>query len=61
MKDPQKQRIKELEQKLREAEQKLLVYDKLVEVANRELKVDLVKNFEARLSGNWQQEEKKED
>jgi len=37
MKDPQKQRIKELEAKLKAAEQKLKVYDKLIEITNREL------------------------
>ena len=31
MKDPQKQRIKELEKKLKAAELKLKVYDKLIE------------------------------
>src|SRR5580765_560558 len=31
MKDPQKQRIRELEKKLKEAEEKLKVYDKLIE------------------------------
>lgn len=55
MKDPQKQRIKELERKLKAAELKLKVYDKLIEVTNRELDTDIVKKIEARLSGNWQQ------
>jgi len=55
MKDPQKQRIKELEKKLKEAELKLKVYDKLIEVTNRELDADIVKKIEARLSENWQQ------
>lgn len=55
MKDPQKQRIKELEAKLKEAERKLKVYDKLIEVTNRELNEDIVKKIEARLSENWQQ------
>lgn len=55
MKDPQKQRIKELEAKLKAAEQKLKVYDKLIEITNCELKQDIVKKIEARLSGNWQQ------
>jgi hypothetical protein len=50
MKDPQKQRIKELEQKLRAAEEKLKVYDKLIEVTNRELDTDIVKKIEAKLS-----------
>jgi transposase len=55
MKDPQKQRIKELEKKLKAAEQKLKVYDKLIEVTNRELDTDIIKKIEARLSENWQQ------
>jgi transposase-like protein len=55
MKDPQKQRIKELEKKLKAAELKLKVYDKLIEVTNRELDTDIIKKIEARLSGNWQQ------
>ena len=55
MKDPQKQRIKELEAKLKSAEQKLKVYDKLIEVTNRELDNDIIKKIEARLSESWQQ------
>jgi len=49
MKDPQKQRIKELEKKLKAAELKLKVYNKLIEVTNRELDGDIVKKIEARL------------
>ena len=55
MKDPQKQRIKELEAKLKAAELKLKVYDKLIEVTNRELGADIIKKIEARLSESWQQ------
>ena len=55
MKDPQKQRIRELEKKLKAAEQKLKVYDKLIEITNRELDTDIIKKIEARLSENWQQ------
>lgn len=55
MKDPQKQRIKELEKKLKAAEQKLKVYDKLIEITNRELDADIIKKIEARLSESWQQ------
>ena len=55
MKDPQKHRIKELEAKLKAAELKLKVYDKLIEVTNRELDADIIKKIEARLSENWQQ------
>jgi transposase-like protein len=58
MKDPQKQRIRELEQKLKAAELKLKVYDKLIEITNRELDADVVKKIEAKLSESWQQKEK---
>lgn len=58
MKDPQKQRIKELEAKLKAAELKLKVYDKLIEVTNRELDADIIKKIEARLSESWQQKNK---
>lgn len=50
MKDRQKQRIKELEEKLKAAELKLKVYDKLIEITNRELDQDVVKKIEAKLS-----------
>jgi transposase len=55
MKDPQKQRIKELESKLKAAELKLKVYDKLIEVTNRELDADIVKKIEAELFRSLQQ------
>ena len=55
MKDPQKQRIKELEKKLKAAETKLKVYDKLIEVTNRELSTDVIKKIEAELSESLQQ------
>lgn len=58
MKDPQKQRIKELEKKLKAAELKLKVYDKLVEITNRELDQDIVKKIEAELSRSLQQKRK---
>lgn len=58
MKDPQKQRIRELEKKLKAAELKLKVYDKLIEITNRELDTDIIKKIEARLSGSWQQKKK---
>ena len=58
MKDPQKQRIKELEKKLKDAELKLKVYDKLIEITNRELDEDIVKKIEAELSRSWQQKNK---
>ncbi|NML22358.1 IS3 family transposase [Pseudoflavitalea sp. G-6-1-2] len=47
MKDPQKQRIKELEKQLEAAELKLKVYDKLIEITNRELETDVIKKIEA--------------
>lgn len=55
MKDPQKQRIKELEKKLKAAEQKLIIYDKLIEVTNRGLSEDVVKKIEAKLHESLQQ------
>ena len=58
MKDPQKQRIKELEKKLKAAELKLKVYDKLIEITNRELDTNVIKKIEARLSESWQQKKK---
>ena len=58
MKDPQKQRIRELEKKLKAAELKLKVYDKLIEVTNRELNQDIIKKIEAELSKSLQQKGK---
>jgi transposase len=58
MKDPQKQRIKELESKLKAAELKLKVYDKLIEITNRELDTDVIKKIEAELSESWQPKKK---
>ena len=57
-KDPQKRRIRELEEKLKAAELKLKVYDKLIEVTNRELDADVIKKIEAKLSESWQQKGK---
>lgn len=54
MKDPQ-QRIKELETELKKSELKVKVYEKLIEVTNRELDTDIIKKIEAKLSENWQQ------
>jgi transposase len=59
MKDPQKQRIKELEAKLKDAELKVKVYEKLIEVTNRELDTDILKKIEARLSESGQAKEEK--
>ena len=58
MKDPQQQRIKELEAKLKAAEQKIKVYDKLIEITNRELDQDVIKKIEAKLSESWQRKKK---
>lgn len=58
MKDEQKARIKQLEKQLKEAELKIKIYDKLIEVTNRELDTDVIKKIEAKLSENWQQGEK---
>lgn len=58
MKDPQKQRIKELEKKLKAAELKLKVYDKLIEITHRELDQDIVKKIEAELSRSLHQKSK---
>ncbi len=43
MKDPQSQRIKELEAQLAKKEQELLVFKKFIEIAERELKVEIIK------------------
>ena len=58
MKDLQKQKIRALEAKLKAVELRLQVYDKLIEVTNRELNTDIIKKIEARLSENWQQKDK---
>lgn len=58
MKDPQKQRIRDLEKKLKAAEQQLKVYDKLIEITNRELDGDIVKKIEAELSRSLHQKGK---
>ena len=56
MKYPQ-QRIKELEAKLKESELKVKVYEKLIEVTNRELDTDIIQKIEAKLSETWQQKQ----
>lgn len=58
LKDPQKQRIKELEHELREAREKILVYEKLLEVTKRETGIDVRKNIATKLSKNWQPKQK---
>ena len=59
MKDPQKQLIKELEHELKQAREKILVYEKLIEVTNRETGIDVRKNIDTKLSENWQPKEKR--
>ena len=46
MKDPQKQRIKELEQRLKEAELKVLAYKKLIATAEKEEGISILKKDE---------------
>lgn len=58
MKDPQKQRIKELEHELKEAREKIMVYEKLMEITKRESGIDVRKNIGTKLSENWQPKEK---
>lgn len=58
LKDPQKQRIKELEYELKQALEKILVYEKLIEVTKRETGIDVRKNIDTKLSRNWQPKEK---
>jgi len=43
MKDPQQQRIKELEVQLAKKEEKLKVFKRFIEIADCELKIDIVK------------------
>jgi transposase len=53
MKDPQKKKIKELEHELKKAKEQLMVYEKLIEITNRELDVDIQKKIATKLSKNW--------
>ena len=43
-----------LEHELKEAKEKLRVYEKLIEVTNRELGIDIQKKIATKLSKNWQ-------
>lgn len=43
MKDPQKQKIKELETALAKKEEELKVFRKFIEIAERELKIEIIK------------------
>lgn len=58
MKDPQKQRIKELENELKKTKDRLIVYEKLIEITKRESGIDILKNTATKLSENWQSKEK---
>ena len=40
-------------EELKEAKEKILVYEKLIEVTNRELGIDVRKNTATKLSENW--------
>lgn len=48
MKDPQKQRIKDLEKELADAKLKLLAYEKLITIAEQEEGISILKKDEAR-------------
>lgn len=58
MKDPQKQKIKELEQALKEAKEKIMVYEKLIDVTKRESGIEIIKNTDTKLSKSWQRRQK---
>ena len=48
IKDPQKQRIKELEPRLKEAELKVLAYQKLIAITGKEEGISILKKDEAK-------------
>ena len=50
MKDPQKQRIKDLEKQLADAKLKLVAYEKLIEIAEQEEGISILKKDEAKRS-----------
>lgn len=52
MKDPQKQRIKDLEKRLADAELKLIAYEKLIGIAEQEEGISILKKGEAKQSGS---------
>jgi len=54
LQDPQQRRIKELERKLKASQEKILVYEKLIEITNRELGEDVRKKIATKLSEQWQ-------
>jgi len=50
MKDPQKQRIRDLERQLEEAKLKLIAYEKLIEIAEKEDGISILKKDDAKQS-----------
>lgn len=50
MKDSESQSIKELEAQLAKKEEELLVFKKFIKIAERELKIDIVKKFGSKQS-----------
>lgn len=58
LKDPQQRRIKELERELNESKEKIIVYEKLIEITNRELGRDIRKKIATKLSESWQEKGK---
>ncbi len=52
MKDPRKQRIKDLEKELAEAKLKLIAYEKLIEIAEQEEGISILKKDGAKQSGS---------
>lgn len=50
MKDPQKQRIKELEKQLEEAKLKVLAYEKLISITEKEEGISILKKDDAKQS-----------
>jgi len=52
MKDPQKQRIKDLEKQLADAKIKLVAYEKLIEIAEQEEGISILKKDGAKQSGS---------
>lgn len=50
MKDPQKQRIKDLEKQLEDARLKLIAYEKLIEITEKEEGISILKKDDAKQS-----------
>ena len=53
MKDPQKQRIKDLEKQLADAKLQIAAYQKLIEISEAEDKVSILKKDAAKQSVSW--------